>query len=197
MKIKIQFLPIVKFRQDEVMKKLLLVSAISLTAFAAQAQIYGEVGYVSTTIKDTNEGFTIKASPTAIRGMLGYELNPNLAVEGMAAFGLSDASIKVNGQSIPGVNFTIDHAVGIYLKPKLKLNDAVEIFGRVGYARVKGTVSVPAEGSESNTESSASYGAGLSYAINPKLSLNADYMQYLSKGGTKINGFAFGLGFKF
>ena len=31
--------------------------------------------------------------------------------------------------------------MGVYLKPKVKLNDAIEIFGRVGYARVKGTVS--------------------------------------------------------
>jgi opacity protein-like surface antigen len=149
------------------------------------------------TAKENIDGDRIKASPSALRGLLGYELNPNLAIEGMVAFGMSDASIKVNGVSEPGLKLKVDNAVGFYLKPKTKLNDQVELFGRVGFARVKGTVSEAGFGSESVTESSFSYGAGFSYAINSTTSLNADYMQYLSKDGFKVNGFTFGVGFKF
>ena len=69
--------------------------------------------------------------------------------------------------------------MGVYLKPKVKLNDAIEIFGRVGYARFKGTVS-GAGISETASENGFSYGAGLSYAINPTTYLNVDYMQYTS-----------------
>jgi opacity protein-like surface antigen len=179
------------------MKKVALASVIALASIGAQAQMYGEVGYTATTAKQNIDGDGIKASPSALRGILGYELNPNLAVEGMVAFGMSDATVKVNGVSATGVKLEIDNAVGLYLKPKTKLNDQVELFGRVGFARVKGTISAAGFGSETESESSFSYGAGFSYAINPTTSLNADYMQYLSKDGFKVNGFTFGVGFKF
>lgn len=179
------------------MKKIALASAIALASIGAQAQMYGEVGYTAITAKENIDGDRIKASPSALRGILGYELNPNLAVEGMVAFGMSDAAIKVNGVSAPGEKFKIDNAVGLYLKPKTKLNDQVELFGRVGFARVKHTYSEAGVGSETASKSSFSYGAGFSYAINPTTSLTADYMQYLSKDGFKVNGFTFGVGFKF
>lgn len=179
------------------MKKLLIASALAMAAVGAHAQTYGEVGYTTTTAKQNFDGDGIKASPAAIRGIFGYELNPNLAVEGMVAFGMSDATIKLNGQSISGAKMEIDNAIGIYIKPKTKLNDSVEVFARAGMARVKGTVSVAGFGSETDSANSFSYGAGLSYAINPKTALNVDYMQYLSKDGFKVNGFTFGVGFKF
>ncbi len=179
------------------MKKIALASLIALVAVGVQAQTYGEIGYTAVTAKSNVDGDGIKASPTAIRGIFGYELNPNLAIEGMAAFGMSDATVKLNGQSVTGVKMEIDNAVGIYIKPKIKLNDSVEVFARAGFARVKGTVSAAGIGSETNSENSFSYGAGLSYAINPTAALNVDYMQYLSKDGFKVNGFTFGVGFKF
>lgn len=178
------------------MKKIALASAIALVSIGAQAQMYGEVGYTAIIAKENFYGDRSKASPSALRGFLGYELNPNLAIEGMVAFGMNEASIKVNGVSNPGRKFKIDNAVGFYLKPKTKLNDQVELFGRVGFARVKGAVSEAGD-SVSRTESSISYGAGFSYAINSTTSLNADYMQYLSKDAFKFNGFTFGVGFKF
>lgn len=179
------------------MKKIAIATLVALAAIGAQAQTYGEIGYTSTTFKENDSGFSLKASPSAIRGILGYELNPNLAIEGMAAFGMSDASLKVNGVKFPGAKLEIDNSLGLYLKPKMKLSDAVEIFGRVGFSRVKGTFTDEGVGSESSSDSSFSYGAGLSFAVNPTTSLNADYMQYLSKDGVKINGFTFGVGFKF
>ncbi|PIT77015.1 porin family protein [Limnohabitans sp. G3-2] len=178
------------------MKKFAITAAIALASVAAQAQIYGEVGYTTTRAKITGDGEVGKASPSALRGFLGYELNPNLAVEGMAAFGMSDATVKVDGVATEA-KLEIDNAVGLYLKPKVKLNDDVEMFGRVGFARVKGTLSVPGLGSETYRDSGFSYGAGLSYAINPSTSLNADYMHYFSKDGIKVNGFTVGVGFKF
>ncbi len=113
------------------------------------------------------------------------------------AFGLGDATVKVNGRSVSTIKLEIDNAIGLYLKPKTKLNDNVEIFGRVGIARVSGSVTATGFGTESGSDNSFSYGAGLSYAINPSTSLTADYMSYLNKDGAKINGFTFGVGFKF
>jgi attachment invasion locus protein len=180
------------------MKKVILASALAFAAIAAQAQTYGEIGYTAITLKgSTDSDESAKSSPSAIRGILGYELNPNLAVEGMLAFGMSSAALKVDGVTTSGLDLKINDAIGLYLKPKTKLTKDIEVFGRVGYARVKGTLSIPDGTSDSFSESSFSYGAGLSYAISPATSLNADYMQYLSKDGTTVNGFTFGLGFKF
>lgn len=179
---------------------LLALAAIAITT-AATAQTYGEIGYTSVTAKETialnGSSYDVKASPTALRGIFGYELNQNLAIEALAAFGLSDATVKVNGAGIPGLKMEIDNVVGVYLKPKTKLNDNMEMFGRVGFARGKGTFSAIGVGSESSSANSFSYGAGLSYAIDPTTSLNADYMSYLNKDGFKANGFTFGVGFKF
>lgn len=180
--------------------KLLAWAAVAITA-AANAQTYGEIGYASVTTKENisllGNAYNFKATPTALRGIFGYELNPNLAIEALGAFGLSDDSFKVNGINVPGLKMEIDHVVGVYLKPKTKLNENVEIFGRIGFARAKGTVSAIGVGSESSSANSFSYGAGLSYAINPTTSLNADYMSYLNKDRFKANGFTFGVGFKF
>jgi opacity protein-like surface antigen len=187
----------------ETMKTRSTLSALAAVAIttAANAQTYGEIGYTSVTAKETvvlnGNAYNVKASPTALRGIFGYELNPNLAIEALAAFGLSDATVKVNGISVPGFTMEIDNVVGVYLKPKTKLNDNMEMFGRVGFARAKGTVSAIGVGSESSSANSFSYGAGLSYAINPTTSLNADYMSYLNKDGFKASGFTFGVGFKF
>jgi outer membrane autotransporter protein len=175
----------------------LLALAIMSTAAAVNAQTYGEIGYTATTYKENANGNGIKASPAAIRGLIGYELNPNLAIEGMVALGLGDSTVKVNGQNISSIKLEIDNAIGLYLKPKTKLNDSVEIFGRVGFARIKGTVTATGYGTETASDNGFSYGAGLSYAINPSTSLNADYMSYLNKDGSKVNGFNLGVGFKF
>jgi opacity protein-like surface antigen len=175
-----------------------ILALVTMTAAAAaNAQTYGEIGYTATTYKENSNNIGIKASPAAVRGIIGHELNPNLAIEGLVAFGLGDATVKVNGQSMSTIKLEIDNAIGIYLKPKTKLNDNVEVFGRVGFSRVKGTVSAAGYGSESGTDNGFSYGAGLSYAINPGTSLTADYMSYLNKDGAKVNGFTFGVGFKF
>jgi opacity protein-like surface antigen len=182
------------------LSKLLVMTAIT-AASAANAQTYGEIGYTSVTTKEnlslSGSTYNIKASPTALRGIFGYELNPNLAIEALGAFGLSDSTIKANGVSVSGFTMEIDNVIGVYLKPKTQLNGNLELFGRVGFAHSKGTASAAGVASSSASENGFSYGAGLSYAINPTTSLNADYMSYLNKDGFKANGFTFGVGFKF
>jgi outer membrane autotransporter protein len=84
----------------------------------------------------------------------------------------------------------------LYLKPKTKLSQSVEIFGRIGFARLNGKTTTSLV-TETTALSGVSYGAGMRFVISPTTSLNADYMQYLSKDGTKVNGFSLGVGYKF
>jgi opacity protein-like surface antigen len=178
------------------MIKIAIASALTLAAFSASAQMYGEIGVTSVKYEETVFGYNAETSPTAIRGVFGYEINPNFAVEGLAAFGMSDDNVKVLGYTVPGIKFKVDNVFGIYAKPKVKFTPQLEGFVRAGFARSKGTASLNDQ-SSSASDTGFSYGLGMSYALNPMTSLNVDYMYYLDKNNSKAAGFTFGVGYKF
>jgi len=163
----------------------------------AAAQVYGEVSYLTTRLRTVESGLELKSSPSALRGIIGYTLNPNLGVEAMLVTGLSSDTVKVNGFTAPGTSADVDHGLGFYLRPGVKLAERVELFGRAGIARVKGTIAIAGFGSVSDSDTSFSFGAGLAYHVNPRARITADFMQYLNKDGFKANGYAIGLGFSF
>jgi len=167
-----------------------------MVAMGAQAQTYGEIGYTTVSFDDSSFGSTWKSSPKALRGLVGYELNENLAIEGMIGLGLGNDGIKVKGQNVLGANLKIDNMYGVYITPKVKLANNLEGFVRAGYAHVKGTVSDNGQ-SSSGSESGFSYGLGARYAFDKNMSLNFDYMSYLDKSNAKATGFTVGVGYKF
>lgn len=179
------------------MKKYVLASALVLSVFAAHAQAYGEIGYLVTDVKE-DRGDGLEASPDGFRAIFGYEVDPNMAIEAMAVFGADDANIKINGlPTTPNTKLEIRNSMGIYIKPKYKINNKTEIFARVGFARVKGAVSVPGLASRSLSDNGLSYGAGIGFSLNKSTSVNFDYMQYLNKDEIQVNGFTVGLGLRF
>ncbi|MDH4479259.1 MAG: outer membrane beta-barrel protein [Rhodoferax sp.] len=180
----------------EIMKKLFLASVLVLTAVSASAQMYGQVGVTFVKYEPTVLGVKLSSSSNAIRGVLGYEVNENLALEGLAAVGMGDSDFEVAGVKIPGAKFKVDSVVGLYAKPKFKFSPELEGFVRAGFARSQGTVSAGGL-SESSSESGFSYGVGASYALSQKTSLNFDYMSYLNKNESQATGFTFGIGYKF
>jgi outer membrane autotransporter protein len=191
---------------------LVAAAAALLVAGGAQAQartatspLYGEIGY--TQLKLTGEGASLK--PNVVRGIVGYNVHPNFAIEGMLAFGAGDDSITET-QTFGPVTATgtatvkVDHAYGIYLKPKADL-DAVELFGRLGYtqAKLKGTTVVTVSGapfssdSDSSSDGGFSYGVGANWKFSPTAYVGVDYMHYYKKDGVKAEGFTVGVGFRF
>lgn len=168
------------------------VAAASMLALGAHAQsLYGEIGYGQ--LKLEENGFGAKVDPSMARGIIGYELNPNLAVEGHLGIGVNDDSTRVGGLSVNG---EVDNLVGVFVKPKVKLGDTVELFGRAGAASTK--VSASAGGlKESDRGTSLAYGFGASFNLTPQLSLNADYMNYYDRKGVKLDGVTVGVGFRF
>ena len=81
------------------MIKLVIASVLTLAAFSASAQMYGEVGYTSVKLEENSYGDNYKSSPSAVRGVLGFEINPNLAIEGMVGLGLGDDKVTLNGHN--------------------------------------------------------------------------------------------------
>ena len=182
------------------MNKLVIASAFTLAAFSASAQLYGEIGVTSIKIEEATPGLNLESSPAAIRGVLGYEINPNLAVEGLVALGIGDDELRGNGQEIPDVKVETSSVFGIYAKPKVNFTPELEGFVRVGYARSKITTEAPAGSEASTSKSGFSYGLGVSYALSPQISLNVDYMSYLDQtdpDDAKLTGLAFGARYTF
>ena len=175
--------------------KFIAITAFAITATAAQAQIYGEVGYTALKIKQTSGGTTLTASPSALGATIGYEVHKNVAVEAMGVFGISDDTIKVNGTSV-AAKLKVDSSYGLFLKPKTMLGENFEIFGRLGYMNSK--VSASGAGSSvSAAESSFAYGLGANYYVNKTTYLTVNYMNFYNKDSVKIDGITFGLGMKF
>jgi hypothetical protein len=174
--------------------RILSVAALLATAAAAQAQVYVEGGVAPLTLKDS-EAPVLKAKPTVLTGVVGYEINPNLAVEGFLGLGLNKSSVTEGGVST-GIEAKISNSYGIFLKPKVMVSNEVELFARLGYAKSTLKMSYRGE-SESQSEGSFAYGLGGNYYLSKQTYVTASYMNLYSKDGTKATGLNFGLGYKF
>jgi len=180
------------------MKKIL--AGITLIAGAslahAENNVYGEIAYLPFNYDETVYGTTYSATGgSAVRGIIGVDVAENLALEAMLATGMSNASTTILGYT---ANLKLNSMYGFYAKPKININDKATLFARIGYAQVSGTTSVSSLSySSSTTNNSMSYGIGMSYKIDEKLSFNADYMYYYNKNSSTATGLALGIGFRF
>ncbi len=172
-------------------KSLLALALVALAGSASAQSFYGEVGYTALKLESNNPPISGEFKPGALRGIVGYSLLENLAVEGMASFGIKDAGISINGVGT-GINGDIDHSYGVFLKPRINVGGGVEVFGRFGYLRTK----VSGAG-VSGSDSDFAYGVGLNYSINRAWSVNFDYLNYYDKGSDKASGYTLGVGLKF
>lgn len=174
--------------------KIAAATAVILTAATAQAQgMYGELGYSHLNFEESDTAFSAKVNPSMVRGIIGYELNPNLAVEGMLGLGMQSDDVRVGSASLKG---KVDNVAGVFVKPKVKLGDTVELFGRAGVATTKVSASA-GNLSISDRGTSFAYGGGASFALTPALSINADYMRYYDRKGITVDGINVGVGVKF
>jgi len=176
------------------MIRFLSVSAVLATAAAAHAQVYVEGAIAPLTLKD-NEAPVFKAKPTVLTGIVGYEINPNVAVEGLLGLGLNKSAVTLGGVST-GVDAKISTSYGVFVKPKVMVSNEVELFARLGYANSKLKLSTSGA-SESETSGSFAYGLGGNYYLNKQTYLTATYMSLYSKEGMKATGLSFGVGYKF
>lgn len=179
-----------------------LAACALLVAGGAQAQaqtkandtpFYGEIGYSALTYKEP----AAKAHPKAVRLIGGYELNPNLAVEAHVLLNAKEGATNVDGID---VKVKIDNIWGVFLKPKVTVMPELEVFGRLGYARLNATATASAMGasvSVSDSGNSFAYGIGAAYAISDKVTLSLDYTSYYDRKEVQVKGPTLGLGIKF
>lgn len=152
---------------------------------------YGELAYAPVKIKEAG---LPDGTAKNLRGILGYELHPNVALEGLLSLGVGDASVTVDGDP---VDTRVNRVVGLYVKPKVAVSQDIELFARLGYARTKVTSTSSTGDSGSGSESDVSYGLGAAYRINDRWSAVVDYMRYSDKDGVRLQGLSAGLRLRF
>lgn len=177
------------------LSKILAILAIGATAGAAQAQLYGEIGYTPLNVTAHSGANSLKASPSVLGATIGYDVHQYFAVEAMAAFNVRDDQVELNGAAVPA-QLKIDNSYGLYLKPKMMLNDKFEVFGRLGYLKTKMTASGTGL-SQSDSYKGAAYGLGANYYFNPKTYATVSYTNFYDKDDGKVDGVTFGVGMKF
>jgi len=163
---------------------------------------YGELG-----LAQVNYGTSVASipslKPTVLRAVLGYGLGENFAVEGMFGAGMSDGNA---GSSIAGYTaeykLKVESMFGTYLKVKGEVAPGFELFGRIGYAKVHGNISVTVPAlslsrSSSGDADGASWGLGAKIAMSPAVALTVDVMSYVNKDGDTATGPTFGIAYKF
>lgn len=156
---------------------------LGVAAHAQQAPVspvYGELGYSWTQI----QGNGFKVTPGAVRGIVGYDVHPNLAVEGMLEAGTGHDSDN-------GVSAKLNSSYGLFVKPKYDFGNA-EVFARVGWARTSVGLSTG-----DVTSNDFAYGAGVKYNVTPRVDVGLDYTRLADKNGVKVDGVTLGVGYRF
>lgn len=191
------------------MKTALIAASLLLAAAGgAQAQmmartapgtspIYGELGYSHLDARGSIGGAGLSGHPGMVRGIVGYNLHPNAAVEAMLGIGIRDAH---NDGQVLGLNynanFRVRSTIGVFVKPKIDFGN-FELFGRAGYAQTRlRTNLVTGAGSSGSNESNGdfAYGLGGNLRFSPNLYAGLDFMRYYDKGATRIDGVTLSLG---
>lgn len=98
-----------------------------------------------------------------VTGRIGYDFMDFLGAELRGTYGVAKDS---------GTKFK---QVGGYLKPNYDVTDAINLYGLLGASKTNG---------DSPTETGFSYGAGLNYGINDKVSVFTDVLNYMKKSDT-------------
>lgn len=206
------------------MKKFVLAAFIFAAAYAPsisfadeKSDMYFDIGVASLNTKMSDTGLAsagasyatstnarfpnVGFSTSALRTTFGKRVHKNLDVEFMTMMGLSESTDRAFIGNLPlTVGIKLEPSYGLYLKPKAKISDTMEVFGRVGYFRSKYTATVKAQGvsvSESGSEGDISLGYGAMINLTNNASLTFDYMHYMNKVDVKTDGFGLGLKFNF
>lgn len=161
----------------------------------AAPRMYAEIGYTQFNAKESDSLDSLKFSPAGVAGVIGYQLLPNIAVEGMVGLGAGEDKIKVNGERTE-VKGHINNALGLFFKPSIAVSDRIDLFARVGWVRAELELSTPGF-SVTDSGSGVAYGIGANFSLSKTSYIQANWMNYYKKDGFKIDGINVAYGFRF
>jgi len=181
----------------------LAAAVFSLAAAGAHAQtqapapsrLYGEIGLTAVNLEIISNGAKLKANPTGLSAVLGYQVHPNVAIEGFLGLASTREPLEFNGTPV-GLNAKIDSAAGFFVKPGIMVSHNVELFARLGYLRTKITVSSAAS-STSDSDTGTAYGLGANLNLTKTSYVQANWTSYYKESGVKSQGATLAYGVRF
>jgi len=155
------------------MKPLTYVLLFALVEAQAQSvgDIFGGVTYTKTSIKDESSKNLGTFNPTVVGLGLAYVVAENIALEGNVFDGTSDSSVTRTG--VGTVTVKVHNGYGVGVRPFLSLNGSWGIYAKLG--RQYGTQTTVIKKSIDSKFAHTVYGLGISYNINSKWGISADY----------------------
>ncbi len=124
--------------------------------------------------------------------IVGKNMGPTFSYEGMLAFGTSQGTDTLGGQSAAA---KIDPLFGAYLRARQELAPGLEVFGRLGAASMVKNLDGAYFAIEASSKRMGgfSYGLGVKVRINRKASFVTDYTSYYNRREETIDGVSLGL----
>lgn len=126
-----------------------------------------------------------KANPLAAIGKLGYNITDNIAIEGRAGLGVKKDTVSF-------ATSEVDKLVAVYVKPNVNITDNINLFGLLGYAKVKQTLTT-----EPIVTSGTSYGIGAAYNLNSTWAVVTDAVRYVKEGNNRVDAYSIGVEYAF
>jgi OOP family OmpA-OmpF porin len=189
------------------MKKQILIAAVlgalALPAMADGFYLAGDVGQGKIEA-DAGNGFTVSKTDTSYSIGAGYDFNKFVGVE-VAYRDLGTIRDRGTDSDEAGsfgwtdkVNATAFQASVI---GKLPVSDIVNIYGRVGVAKldVEETIRIDNNPSRSYDDSTTKglVGVGVSFDVTPEFAIRAEYNQYAKWDNTKLSALTVGATYHF
>ncbi|MDH2915985.1 MAG: outer membrane beta-barrel protein [Gallionella sp.] len=170
---------------------LAVATLLSTSALAAEG-LYAVADIGQSKVADVCQGtlgagVSCTETGTGFRFGLGYQVNPNFAIEG-GYLNVSEATKITDSASVPGYTISAKakgtalqvSGIGIY-----PVNDTFSVFAKAGLANVKvdvsGGVTPPIPGaslSDSGTNNNLAWGLGVQFDFSQKLALRAQYEDF-------------------
>jgi hypothetical protein len=126
----------------------------------------------------------------------GYKYNGWVGGELRVGLGFSGESFASEGDdTISEINVEIDHFESLYYRIEAA-NATAKLYGLIGYSNIQMS-STLGDISESASESGASYGAGVSFAIYENANLNFEYRQLINTGDSEFTVINLGFDYRF
>lgn len=147
------------------------LSAVPAMADASGTYVFGQ----ATHARETEGGKNVS---NGLGTGVGYRFTENITLEGSYT-GLKDRDTGMADQS------SSVRAVGI-----LPINDKIDVFGKVGYARTGTTLG-------NNAKDGLTAGVGASYALDKNWAVRADYDRLKDHGIQRIDAYSAGVQYKF
>lgn len=176
------------------MKKVVgVIAGVWLATMAGETLAGGYFGAGFSRMTYEESDVSAEADPTALFLRGGWRFNDYLAAEARLGAGVSDDSVHVMGVS---VDVEVDYFVGGYLKAGLPVGNLLYPYVVVGATKAELTAS--AGGFDfSDDATDVSYGAGVDFRFNERLSAGVEYMNYIDKDGGELSGISIGLDISF